>query len=165
MNYEFIKEHVSYCQLTGDFTWLKDSRARKVKGKKAGCLNAGGYICIQIKGVKYSAHRLAFLLVEGSFPPDQVDHINHIKDDNRWVNIRHSTYQQNAKNHPMQKNNNSGVTGVTWDKVKKLWRAEIINNKKNIYLGRRKDKFLAICLRKSAENKYGFHKNHGIGFA
>ena len=33
---------------------------------------------------------------------------------------------------------------------------------KDIDLGCFKDKFEAICARKSAEFKYGFHMNHGI---
>jgi len=164
MNQQLLKEYLEYDPETGVFTWLKDSGARKVKGTLAGVVH-NGYLDIQIKCKKYKAHRLAFLFMEGEFPQDQVDHINHVKNDNRWSNLRHSNYSENAKNHPMQKNNTTGIVGVKWDKRKSLWRADIVVNGINIYLGRRKDKFLTICLRKSAELKYGFHANHGIGFA
>lgn len=164
MNQELLKEYLSYDPDTGDFVWLRDSKARKLKGMKAGYVQHG-YLKIQLLKKKYSAHRLAFLYMTGELPPDQVDHINHVKDDNRWCNLRHASYADNAKNHPMQKNNTTGVVGVRWDRFKSLWFAGIKVDGNSIYLGRRKDKFEAICLRKSAEIKYGFHANHGEGFA
>ena len=164
MNAEDLKNILSYDPIGGDFLWLCDSGARKVKGNIAGHLQHG-YRKIQILGKKYSAHRLAFLYMTGELPPNQVDHINHVKDDNRWVNLRLSTYSENSKNHPMQKNNTTGIVGVNRDKRKSLWKAMITVNGKSIYLGRRKSLFEATCLRKIAENKYGFHPNHGVGFA
>ena len=44
----------------------------------------------------------------------EIDHINLNTFDNRRCNIRYCTHQQNQMNQPIQKNNTSGVSGVSW---------------------------------------------------
>jgi hypothetical protein len=63
----------------------------------------------KVLGKVYQAHRLAFLYQEGKFPLEEVDHINHKKDDNRWSNIRHATRVENSKN--------SGVPDILFPKL------------------------------------------------
>lgn len=97
----------------------------------------------------------------GSWPKEQIDHINHVRSDNRWINLREATNQENCKNRSISIRNKSGVVGVRWTKGKTKWAAYIHVNSKDKYLGFFFDKFEAICARKSAENKHGFHANHG----
>ena len=151
-----LKDLMYYNPDLGIFTWLKGVK----KGKKAGTRESSGYIKIKIDGKDYKAHRLAFLYMYG-FMPDEIDHINHDKTDNRILNIRSVTHAENCKNLKKSKNNTSGLNGISYDKTNNLWRSRITVNGKAIYLGRRRSFFDACCLRKSAENKYGFHKNHG----
>ena len=93
-------------------------------------------------------------------PVSEVDHINHNGLDNRWVNLRQVTRQENCKNTSLYKRNKSGVSGVAWNKRDKKWMAEI-GQRPRRKLGRFIDKFEAICARKSAENKLNYHPNHG----
>ena len=58
--------------------------------------------------------------------------------------------------------NKSGHSGVMWNKAVSKWIAQIKAKDKNIYLGSFDKKDDAIHARKVAENKYGFHKNHGL---
>lgn len=51
-------------------------------------------------------------------------------------------------------NNTSGYKGVTWDKSKKKWRAQIVFKNKAYYLGRYSKIEDAIEARKNAEDKY-----------
>ena len=44
----------------------------------------------------------------GSDPKEQIDHINGIRDDNRWQNLREATSHQNAWNTGDYANNTSG---------------------------------------------------------
>ena len=62
----------------------------------------------------------------------------------------------------MKKNNSSGVTGVIWHKRYRKWQAQMKINSLQKHLGSFSDKFEAICARKSAENRFGFHPNHGM---
>lgn len=64
-----------------------------------------------------------------------VDHINGDGLDNRRVNLRPATSQQNAANRRKQSNNKSGYKGVTQSKSKTRWSARIIVNQKFIGLG------------------------------
>jgi hypothetical protein len=57
--------------------------------------------------------------------------------------------------------NRSGVTGVYFCNSRFRFMATIYNKGKYIRLGSFKDLFEAICARKSAQNKYGYHANHG----
>ena len=83
-----------------------------------------------------------------------VDHINHNKLDNRKSNLRLATNQQNTMNKELLDRNTSGVTGVSFDKSRGKWKASIMIDYKDIFLGRFSDKESAIQARKEAENKY-----------
>ena len=109
----------------------------------------------------YPAHRIAWAVFYGSWPSDQIDHINGVKDDNRISNLRDVTHAENNKNKSMQSNNTSGVNGVRWNKADRKWRAFITVEKKFKYLGGFQEIEDAIAARKAAEVKYGFHPNHG----
>ena len=104
------------------------------------------------------AHRLAWLYVYGCWP-DEIDHINQIRDDNRIANLRSVDRTTNCQNASRQKSE-SGVTGLVKRYTGK-WEARIQVNKKYIYLGIFSTKSEAIAARKAANVKYGFHENHG----
>jgi len=97
----------------------------------------------------------------GKWPKKYTDHINHIRDDNRLLNLREATDGENQKNSSQRKDNTSGITGVGIHKQSGKWQARIKLDSKLKHLGLFDDKFEAICSRKSASNKYGFHENHG----
>jgi hypothetical protein len=67
-------------------------------GDTVGTYDGNGYLDTRIGGKTYKLHRLAFLYMEGEFPPDQVDHINTVRSDNRWVNLRKYTQLENMNN-------------------------------------------------------------------
>lgn len=90
-----IKELLHYDPETGHFTWLQ-RRAYIPAGSKAGTI-ANGYVQIAIDGCLTYAHRLAYIYMTGE-QPITVDHINMVRDDNRWCNLRHATQQQNKWN-------------------------------------------------------------------
>lgn len=89
-----------------------------------------GYIHPNIKGHLVLQHRLvaaAFLGLDLANTKCQVDHINRIKTDNRVVNLRLVTHQQNQFN--------KGAKGVTWNKKLNKWQAQIQSSGKKKHLG------------------------------
>lgn len=155
-----LKELLHYNPDTGIFTHIK-RRAGTVFGSVAGTVTYQGYIQISIHNTSYPAHRLAFLYVEGAFPPHEVDHENHIRSDNAWSNLRHATTTTNNRNKSIQSNNTSGTTGVYWCKAQCKWQVIIGVDSRHIYGGRFTDKQEAIAKRKQLEKQHKFHRNHG----
>lgn len=122
-----LKEILHYNQSSGIFTNISTMNI-------IGTLNKG-YMNYNIDGKLYFLHRLAFLYIEGQFPDHHVDHINNIKTDNAWVNLRTSTHQQNMMNRKIQLNNTSGYKGVYFDKRCSKWHVRLGLNNKRISLG------------------------------
>lgn len=119
-----LKSLLTYDPDTGEFRWRTRRGGNAVSGSLAGARNTEGYVHIQIEGKKYKAHRLAWLYVHGQHP-DEIDHVNRIKDDNRIANLRSVTHAQNGQNQSKPKNNTSGHIGVDFHKRSNRWRARI----------------------------------------
>lgn len=129
-----VWEVLDYNANTGVFMWGKSRRGVKT-GVPLGTDNGFGYLRITVLGRSYYAHRLAWFYVKGTWP-DQIDHINGIKSDNRIENLRDVTVQQNNQNKlKAQKNSDSKVLGVSWHKKAKKWQAHICVYKERKYLG------------------------------
>lgn len=62
-------------------------------------------------------------------PGQEIDHINRNGLDNRTCNLRFCTSSQNKMNRGRQRNNySSEYKGVTWDREKKRWLAQLVVN-------------------------------------
>lgn len=103
-----LLELLRYNQNTGDFVWNVGLGRRRYG--IAGTHKPKGHIDIQIDGVIYKAHRLAWFYIHGVWPRDQIDHINSDASDNRLVNLRECTNRQNCQNRSKQ--NRLGLKGV-----------------------------------------------------
>lgn len=94
-----IRDWLSYDPETGEFHWLRDRRNGDVRaGDLVTTKNSKGYIRLSFQGKQYLAHRLAIWFVTGEMPEINTDHINGIRDDNRYCNLRCADYQQNNVN-------------------------------------------------------------------
>lgn len=87
---------------------------------------------------------------------NKYDHINHNRLDNRKINLRPVTTQQNAMNMGKKNTNTSGVTGVQCKKVVKgiKWIASITYNYEGIWLGSYDTFDEAVNARLKGEIKY-----------
>lgn len=131
---ERLREVISYNADTGVFL-NKVARRRALIGAVSGRINRDGYRQIQIDGRIYSAHRLAWLYVHGSWPGGFIDHINRLRSDNRLENLRLASRAENNQNSATPKTNTSGFRGVTWDGRGQKWRATITVDNKKISVG------------------------------
>lgn len=141
---EQLKERLHYCELTGDFTWLKPMSNRVKKGAKAGHTNRG-YRIIGVGGVEYPAHCLAVLYVTGKYPTQDVDHKNGTTHDNRYCNLREATRSQNLLNSVKRTTNTSGHKNVWFNKQRNTWQADCTIKGIYNYLGNFKIKDEAVA--------------------
>lgn len=101
LTYEKADALVSYNPETGEMRWRIDGRKRKA-GTPAGGSLMKGYKRLKIDYQNYPHHRVAWLLMTGEWPPDQIDHINGVRTDNRWCNLRAANCSQNLANRTMK---------------------------------------------------------------
>ncbi len=147
---ERLKEVLKYNPDTGIFIWERPSRSKVTKGEEAGCL-CDGYIQIGIDYVKYRAHRLAWLYMEGYFPEQEVDHKDRVRRNNKWENLRLVSNQCQSRNIGNFTHNKSGVKGVSWIERDAKWGSWIKVDRKNRYLGQHDYFTEAVCHRLAAE--------------
>ena len=172
---DYLRECFDYNADTGELRWRRRPRkhfdsdkAHNISngisaGKVIASKTTKGYLRALIDGKFHYAHRIAYKMATGEDIPKgyQIDHINGNPSDNSIHNLRVVSSGENQRNMKRNKNNTSGVQGVSWMKKAKLWRARISIGGKEIHLGTSTNKDKAIFLRKEAEEKYGFHSNHG----
>lgn len=165
---DFARQHFKYNRKTGLLTRLIQRGACHV-GSIVGYTQTDrtGHACVKtsVCGKGYLVHRIIWLMETGEWP-DEIDHINGVPTDNRWVNLRSVSRSGNCRNTKLRKDNEIGIPGVTFWKGAKYnksdkWYAHISDEKrrKTLYCGQ--DFFEACCRRKSAENKLNYHVNHG----
>lgn len=157
-----MREFLSYSPDTGDLVWLrKRTHNRKANvGDVAGGVDEHGYIRIMFDGKKYRAHRVAFVLM-GLPMPEQVDHINGNRRDNRWVNLRPSNAQANARNACRRQDSRTALTGVTFSVQHGKWKVRINRSGVTQYLGLFPNLLDAAAARLSAQNALAYSHRHG----
>lgn len=96
---DHLRHLLHYDPLTGAWTWMNPlPRSKMRRGDIAGRLTDQGRRQIRIASGFYYGSRLAWLYMTGEWPKDQIDHINRLKGDDRWENLREATQSQNSYN-------------------------------------------------------------------
>ena len=141
------------------FKTLQAARAwnSRYSNKPAGHKDERGCIRVLFNKKYYKAHRIIWVIVHGKFPAQQIDHINGNPSDNRISNIRMSTQTENMRNRRLDALNKTGIPGVRWVEKDKAFCVYISNT----YVKSFKCFLDACCARKSKENEFGYHPNHG----
>jgi HNH endonuclease/AP2 domain len=130
----YLRSILDYDPVTGLFTWKKQIGRRIRVGEVAGSSDKDGYIVIQIDGIKYKAHRLAYLYMTGEWPEDEIDHRDGCPAMNAWNNLRDATRVENIINSDRELGE-SGFRGVKFDPRTRTWRARIGRGYQREYIG------------------------------
>lgn len=112
--------------LVSEFNWSIKQYAGRCYAARSGGRDEHGKMRSPI-----SLHRTIMNFPDGK----SVDHVNGDGLDNRRANLRAVTHQQNMMNRGAQKNNASGLKGVTWNRRLFKWQAGIKVDGKKHYLG------------------------------
>lgn len=133
----------NYQEILGFFTYNPETGEIFSKhGRKVGTPDFEGYIRVSFfvsrKSKRFRAHRLAWLAMTGEWPSADIDHINGVRHDNRWANLRlvdRATNNENQRRATRQ-NKTSGLLGVSYSAPHKKWVAQIQVKGRNRNLGR-----------------------------
>lgn len=106
------------------------------------------------RGRSLLLHRLIMGVEDIEWKEKVVDHIDGNIYDNRKINLRIVSQQQNSMNHKIAKNNTSNATGVSFYKKNNKWGAHIKVNDKFVFLGLYEHFDDAVKARREAEDKY-----------
>lgn len=155
-----LQEYLSYNPITGHLTWIKKPSKKTVLNSRAGSKTKSGYRVIQLFGKTYQEHHVIWCLCNGYMPKEQIDHINHIRDDNRISNLREVTIAENARNRT-KRDSRVNEVGIWWCRNRRKYIAEITHQGKKVFQYSFDDIEEAIQARKAKAKELGFHDNHG----
>jgi hypothetical protein len=171
---KILRQLLDYSPETGVLIWRKRSNEffkKDVDARRWNAKNAGkeaftfsderGQKAGAIFGKTFSAHRVIWAWMTGRWPAQEIDHINGNPSDNRWVNLRAVTHQENCQNRSIRADNKSGVQGVRKKQSTGRWIAYISVKGKAKHIGSFKCKTAAVFARMKAETDFKYHPNHG----
>lgn len=158
LSFDKVSQQLRYEPETGKVFWrnealggFKKSVVIHAAGDEAGCIRKDGRVVIRVGDKLYMRYRIAWLLETGDWPVGEIDHINGISSDDRFVNLRDVSRQTNQQNirKAVRGKKSSSMLGVYANKPgsSKPWIASIQAGGKNIYLG-------AFCTEKDAAHAY-----------
>lgn len=130
-----------YSAELGCLTWKNPNRGTGFKksmevGKPAFITRERkGYTSGIVNGERIKGHRAVWAWHYGSWPEDQIDHINGTFWDNRIENLRESLNADNCRNQSKPKSNTSGWIGVSFNRCRGLWQAKYRKNYIDYYVG------------------------------
>jgi hypothetical protein len=129
-----LRQQLRYDPVTGLLRWCLPKQGRRLE-RPAGRLSKERHVTVGIDYKQYPAHVLIWAIQTGRWPKKEVDHKNRKRADNRWVNLREATTQQNRWNASLRSDNSSGIKGVSFMPRHKKWRARAYVNRKEKHLG------------------------------
>ncbi len=171
---EVLAQLLDYDPVTGSLAWKprpssmfrdgrfgQDGNAQRWNSKWAGqqalsAKNSNGYGHGQLFGRDVSAHRVIFKLLH-NLEPDEVDHINGDRIDNRAVNLRASSRAQNAKNCARSIRNTNGFVGIQFDIRRGHYTARVGSK----YCGHFRTLDEAVAARRQKLSAFGYSDRHG----
>lgn len=148
-----MKSALSYDPSSGIITWnrrepssfedgLRMTKEHKCavwnsrfENKEAGYIDQNGYVKIELNHKAYYGHRIAYFLMNGEMPPDEIDHIDGNRSNNAYANLRPATRCENARNVTKRTDTSSEYKGVSLFKRNGKWKAQIRANGVNCCLG------------------------------
>ena len=154
LTHERVCALIDYNPETGIFTSKVDRLSAKA-GKVLGTLSPQGYVLLSIDGVTVTAQSLAVFIKTGQWAIS-VDHHDHDRLNNRWINLRPTTHSLNSANRKLTKRNTSGMPGVRWYNRYGKWVARVCVDGKSVWLGSFDNLFdAAVAYAEAAREAFG----------
>jgi hypothetical protein len=127
--------------LTANYTYDRDEGHvfNNRKGKPALGVNSDGYLSVQVfinsKRFNLRTHHVVWFFEYGEWPTSCMDHIDGVKTNNHYTNLRLVTHRENLQAYTKSIKSSSSYQGVRRIKDKLKWRSDIRVENRNKYLG------------------------------
>lgn len=131
---EIVSEGVRLFFKNGESTLVDVEDLELVRHHKWFLINSHGVVAT-VNRRKVLMHRIILAAHGVNLTGLEVDHINHDRLDNRKSNLRPATRGENQWNVPKLRTNSTGYKGVSLDKRRGKYVAQIRLNKKHVHLG------------------------------
>ena len=92
------RQFFTYEPDTGLLRWKVKRGPVSIGGIAGGIHQPSGYLQMWCNGFNYRAHRIAWLLKTDAWPSGFIDHIDGVRHNNRWSNLRDVNKSLNAQN-------------------------------------------------------------------
>lgn len=93
-----VSERLLYLPHTGQLFWKDGPR----KGKEAGWLDTHGYLLTRVEGQLLRNHHIVWFINTGHWPDSELDHIDRVRSNNRFENLRLSDRKGQGANQTLQ---------------------------------------------------------------
>lgn len=157
LTYERAKEVFTYDPETG-ILYRKLSRGKPRKPRPVIVPDKQGYLVVCVDSKHQKVHRIVWLMEYGFWPKGNIDHIDGNRTNNKLSNLRDVTFEQNAHNATLRKDNTSGFKGVHFHRNHNKWVARVHTKGRSIHLGcflTPEEAHLAYC--EAAAKYFGEH--------
>ena len=147
---ETLREKFDYNPLTGKLIYkeVSENDHWNHPGDEVRGGSCRGYERVKIDYQSYRVHRVVWKWVYGEEPPEVIDHINGVRNDNRLSNLREATKGQNRHNRKHR--------GYFWSEPAKKYVSNIRVNGETKYLGSFDCPLMAhLAYRDASEEHYG----------
>jgi hypothetical protein len=122
---DYLRQRLRYDPDTGKLFWLSwgamPTHLRASYDEAFTSRGGSGYLQGKINGRTFVAHRVIWALHYGEWPVGKIIHANRTFTDNRIENLR----LPDERDVQRRGRNTSGAVGVSFDKIKGRWRAQI----------------------------------------
>lgn len=128
--------------ITDNYTYDRDAGRvfNSRKGRPALGINSNGYLRVHTtlneKTINFQAHHVVWFFEYGEWPTSCMDHIDGVKTNNHYTNLRLVTSRENSQAYRKSIKSTSPYHGVSWEKAGKKWLSTILVERKNKVLGR-----------------------------
>lgn len=110
---ESVKHLFHYDDVLGILLWKNPCKRKpQLTGLPAGTVCSAGIVRIKLNRKVHKAHRLIWLYNYGKFPDKFIDHVDGNPSNNKLVNLRECSPEQNMHNLKLSARNTTGYKGV-----------------------------------------------------
>ena len=162
---KLVRDHIEYNENSiSCLRWIKKVGFKVAVGDDAfTALGRNGYRTGRLFGNQLYAHRVVWFLISGSWPENQIDHLDGDRKNNKKDNLRSVSQSINSKNIKMLSTNTTGFTGVVFYKRDKRFSAGFCEKGKRINVKCDGSLLDAVASLISARRSHGeFTDRHGF---